>query len=269
MVTTIISGEVVERRKTRVRQNPKKRGGRIRGNSSEKKIVGNKEYAKLALARIINCNFSAGDLWLTLKYDEEGLASVGDEFEAADHQAALFLERIGRRLKKLGVIFRWIRCTSNLDGDTGEAVRLHNHLLIPGGAFVIRDRELWIGEEKVEDIWGKGGVDWQILRKQKDYKRLANYIVNQARNLPDEKKWHTSRNMKKPIVRRRIATTGGALRVPAGAKELPGSKYDPERGMNYVRYIKPDPKAKVGGHKETAIAVGSEADDSGGGIDEL
>ena len=54
MVTKIISGEVVERRKSKITRRPPKRGGRIRGNSSEKKLVGNREYAKLALARTIS-----------------------------------------------------------------------------------------------------------------------------------------------------------------------------------------------------------------------
>ena len=72
MVTKIISGAVVERRKSRITRRPAKRGGRIRGNSGEKKIVGNREYAKLALARVLNCNFAPGDLWLTAKFDPEG-----------------------------------------------------------------------------------------------------------------------------------------------------------------------------------------------------
>lgn len=50
MIEKIISGEVVERRKTRIYRRPLKRGGRTKGNSSEKKIVGNREHAKLQLA---------------------------------------------------------------------------------------------------------------------------------------------------------------------------------------------------------------------------
>ena len=264
MVTEIISGSVVERRKTRIRRSPKKRGKRVKGSSSERKQVGNREYAKLQLARAINCNFCQGDLWLTLSYSREGLEKVGDDFKAADHAAGLFLDRLGRRFKKLGKEFRWIRNTSQIDGDTGEVVRLHHHLILPGGAFTVRDKCLWIGEERVEEIWGLGEIDYQIMRRQKDFKPIANYIVNQGRFLPDEKKWSCSRNLKKPIVRRRTVTSGGALRVPAGAVELPGCRYDPERGVNYVRYIKPERSGKVGGHKETAAAM-ERAEDAGGG----
>lgn len=81
MVTKIISGAVVERRKSRITRRPAKRGGRIRGNSGEKKIVGNREYAKLALARVLNCNFAPGDLWLTAKFDPEGLEKIGGTYE--------------------------------------------------------------------------------------------------------------------------------------------------------------------------------------------
>ena len=278
MVTKIISGEVVERRKSKITRRPPKRGGRIRGNSSEKKLVGNREYAKLALARTINCNFSAGDLWLTLKFDPEGLAAVGGTLEGARRAARKFIDRIAYRLKKRGLSVRWILAASEIDGETGEMTRPHVHVILPGDAFQMRDKRLWLAphtaagsaeagsvgprlrEEAVEDIWGMGGVDVQFLRHQKDLYPLAAYIVNQARGVPDEKKWTCSRNMKKPVVRREIVTSGGQLRVPAGAVELPGTRYDPEKGQNMVRYIpkKRDPRKKVGGHKELAAALAAE-----------
>ena len=239
METTIISGNVVEKRKSPTGIRTVKRGARVRGNSSEKKQVGNREYAKLALARTINCNFGPGDLWLTLTYDERGLAKVGDDFKKADHTAGLFLDRVGYRMKKLGKDWRWIRNTSTLDGDTGEAVRLHHHVIIPGEAFTVRDKRLYLGDELVEDLWGLGCVDIQFLRNQEDFKPLANYIVNQGRFLPDEKKWSCSRNMKKPIVRKRVVAKGGPLKAPRGARVLFEGQYDREVGNHYIRYLKP------------------------------
>ena len=267
MITKIISGEIVERRKTRISRRPAKRGGRIRGNSSEKKIVGNLEYAKLQLARTLNCNYTRGDLWLTLTYDTAGLAKIRDDYHAAKKEAGKFVDRLVYRLKKQGVVCRWVLSTSCIDGETGELVRLHHHLVITGEGFRMEGRTLMLGEECLDDIWGNGTVDYKALRNQKDYKPLADYIVNQARHVPDEKKWTCSRNMKKPIVHREIVTGGGQLRVPAGATELPGTRYDPEKNQNFVRYIprQRDPHRKVGGHKEMALAM--EEEDSGGGGD--
>lgn len=267
METTIISGNVVEKSKSRLARRPSRRSMRVKGNSSEKKQVGNREYAKRALARIINCNFGPGDLWLTLTYRDGAM----EDYKEADHKAALFLERLAYRIRKLGGALKWIRNTSTLDGDTGEVVRIHHHLIVSGEWFRVEDKALWLGKQKVEDIWGLGFVDFRFLRHQEDFKPLANYIVNQGRFLPDEKKWHSSRNMKKPVVRKRLISKSGPLKAPSGAKLLHESEYDIESGNHYIRYIKPrkkDPRRKIGGHKEMAVAMDGE-DDERGGLDGL
>ena len=104
MITKIVSGEVVERRKSKITRRPAKRGGRIRGNSSEKKIVGNKEHAKLQLTRTLNCNFVPGDLWLTAKFDQEGLEAIGGTFEGARKAGRKFIDRLAYRLRKMGLV---------------------------------------------------------------------------------------------------------------------------------------------------------------------
>lgn len=265
MITKIVSGNVVERRKCKITRRPAKRGGRIRGNSSEKKVVGNKEYAKLQLARAINCNMVPGDLMLTAKFDPEGLEAIGGTYEGAKKAGRKFIDRLAYRIRKMGMVCKWFLVPSEIDGETGELVRPHVHIIISGAAFNMRERKLCLGEEPVDSIWGLGNVDVQFLRHQDDYYPLAAYLVNQARGVPDEKKWSCSRNMAKPKVTREIVTSGGQLRIPAGATELPGTRYDPENGQNFVRYIpkRKDPRRKVGGHKEMALAM--EDDGPGGG----
>ena len=267
MITKIVSGNVVERRKTKITKRPARRGGRVRGNSSEKKIVGNTEHAKLQLARTLNCNYVPGDLWLTAKFDQEGLASIGGTFEGARKAGRKFIDRLVYRLRKMGLVCKWVLAASEIDGDTGELVRPHVHIIISGAAFCWKDRQLWLGSETVDGIWGLGSVDVKFLRHQKDYYDLAVYLVKQARGVPDEKKWTCSRNMEKPKITREIVTSGGQLRIPAGATELPGTRYDPEKNQNFVRYIpreKKDPRRKVGGHKEMALALYGEEGDGDG-----
>lgn len=268
MVETIISGEVRERRKTKITRRPMKRGGRMKGNSSEKKIIGNREHAKLQLARTLNCNFTAGDLWLTATFDPEHLEACGGDYEGAKKEGRKFIDRLAYRLKKQGIICKWILAPSEIDGETGELVRPHVHIIITGKGFRVEDRKLLIGNEAVEDIWGNGTVDMKFLNHQKDYYPLASYIINQSRGVADEKKYTCSRNMKKPIIKREIVTSGRQLRVPNGATELPGTKYDPEKNQNFVRYIpqKKDVCKKIGGHKEMALAM---EDTGGGGMDGL
>ena len=265
MIEKIISGGVVERRKTKIYRRPAKRGGRIRGNSGEKKLLGNKERAKLMLAREFNCNLSAGDLWLTATFSDEALQRVGDNYEAAKKEGKKFIERMAYRLKKMGIVCKWWLIPSVTDGDTREVVRPHVHIIITGEGFRMQDKQMYLGNELLSAIWGNGSVDVRFVRNQVDYYPLAAYIVNQARGAADEKKWTCSRNLKKPVVRREIVTSGGQLRVPAGATELVGTKYDPEKNQNFVRYIpqKKDVSKKIGGHKEMALAMSV---DTGGGM---
>lgn len=269
MVTKIISGNVVERRKSRISRRPAKRGGRIRGNSSEKKIEGNRQAAILQLSRILNCNFRKGDLWLTLKFDQEHLEAFGGSLDGAKREGRKFIDRMSYRMKKSGIVCKWVLAPSEIDGTTGELVRPHIHLAITGKGFAWQDGVLSLLEKDVEEIWGQGGVDVQPLKGQDDYYPLAKYIIDQARRVPDEKKYSCSRNMEKPIIHREIVTSGRQLRVPSGATELPGTRYDPERDQNVVRYVKkpkPNPARKIGGHKELARAMAAEAD--GGGDDD-
>ena len=114
---------------------------------------------------------------------------------------------------------------------------------------------------------GNGTVDVQILRRQKDFYPLARYLIMQARGVADEKKYSVSRNMAKPKVEHLYTWSPSPLRVPAGASALPGTRYDPEAGVNFVRYIpaQRDPARKVGGSKEMAIAYAGEPLEGGDG----
>ena len=266
MVTKIISGKVVERRKSRVMHRPAKRGGRIKGNSNERKIAGNREYAVLQLARIFNCNMKAGDVWLTLTFSDEALDRCGGTLEGAKKEARKFVDRCVYRTKKRGAVTKWVIAPSEIDGETGELVRPHVHIIMSGEGFSFANGVLRLFNESVETIWGRGSVDVQFLRNQDDYYPLAKYIISQSRGVPDEKKYSCSRNMAKPVVHREIVSSGAQLRLPHGATELPGTKYEPEKDQNILRYIprRKDPRRQVGGHKEMTLSrMGEDGDEDG------
>lgn len=267
MITKIISGSVVERRKTYVGRRPSRRGARIKGASSEKKQENNRQQAILALARTLNCNYSHGDGYLTLSFTDEALAACGGTLEGAKKAGRNFLDRVSYRMKKHGEVLKWVMVPSELDGETGELVRVHVHVVISGHGLRLEDGVFYLYDEKLEDVWGNGEVDVQILRRQKDYYPLARYLVMQARGVADEKKYSVSRNMVKPRVEHLYTWSPAPLRVPAGASALPGTRYDPETGVNFVRYIpaQRNPARKVGGSKEMAIACAGEPVEGGDG----
>ena len=268
MITKITSRSgVVERRKTYVGRRPSRRGARIKGNSSEKKQENNRQQAILALTRTLNCNYAKGDGYLTLSFSDEGLERCGGTLDGAKKAARKFVDRVAYRMKKHGNVLKWVIVPSEMDGETGELVRIHVHIIISGHGLRMEDGVFWLYDEKLDDIWGLGCADVQLLRRQKDYYPLARYLILQARGGEDEKKYSVSRNMVKPKVEHFYTWSPAPLRVPAGASPLPGTRYDPEANVNFVRYIPAakDPARKVGGSKEMAIACAAEPVEEGDG----
>lgn len=88
----IISGNVVEIRRTymhvRSESGKKKRGQRIAGNTSKRKIRANEREAIKCLARTLNANLVKGWLLVSLKYDDEHLP---EDYSALEESGRKFL----------------------------------------------------------------------------------------------------------------------------------------------------------------------------------
>lgn len=246
MVIRRTSGKVVELSTVFVSANTKPRRNRRKGATSAQKQDENERDAVKRLARILNANYSHGDLWLTLTYDDDGFAKLvqlalsGRKEEqsaedavltAAEKLCANFLRRVKRRLEAQGVDPKEVRivsCTSDMDGETGEFVRPHHHLVMPRISF-----------EAAQELWTEGSVDYQILKDQDDYTPLAAYICRQVRRRPDAKKWHTTRNMKKTVVNERWAAEGEILK-PDRYGKLTGTNSWEQGKPQYIRFVKGD-----------------------------
>ena len=153
-----------------------------------RKQAQNEYSAEKALARLLNANFTEGDLLVGLDYSDDGLARLeawalrqGLPMEteeerldtmraAAEHELQLMIRRVKRELDKLGLPLRYVAVTSDMDGDTGETGRVHHHLVV--------DRA--VRDVFVEKWAGLGGVDWKPLSPQMDYTPLASYLIRQV-----------------------------------------------------------------------------------------
>lgn len=212
----------------------------------------NKEASERMLARLINANFTQGDVLVGLDYSDDamyrkimaraekikaqrkktGKAEEEPEAEqlecyrlAAEHELENFILRMQRAAKKRDVELKYIAVTSDMDGETGEMVRVHHHMLMNREAAEIA------GEK-----WKLGGVDQKKLGEQPDYTPIAAYLMQQVRHVPDAKKYKPSRNLIRPVPKDRIAQSDAELRMPAGCSMLQRSEYRP--GMSqYIRYI--------------------------------
>lgn len=250
MIRTYEAGAVGEKTKYWVPGKKPSRSGR-REKTEIRKQLQNEYSVQKQLARLINANFGPGDLLLGLDYSSEGMdrleawaVSRGlapyspDETEkmeairqAADWALGNLLRRVKRAMDKEGLVLRYVAITSDMDGDTGEAVRVHHHLVVPKeakAAFLSK----WEG-------WG--GVDWSSLSRQRDYTPVAEYFIRQVRKVPDAKKYIPSRNLVRPQPRDRAALTDAELRAPKGTKLLHRNEFKPGRPQ-YIRYMLPREK---------------------------
>lgn len=255
------AGETVEISKFYVpAQRPEKGQGGTK-NSRRKKDA-NGAQAIRRLARLLNASFGPGDCLLTLHFDAAGLERIRNDHDTADHQMMLFLRRVQYQYRKRGKELRYIGMTSEMDEETGAPVRLHCHCVI-SGELISRpegSREYLLAGRELSAVWGFGSVDVQFLRRQSDYTALAVYLCRQARCLPDEKRWHPSRNLLKPeyvdvplrteevrtynrrkkrgMPALKIGTDGRVL-IPAKCTLLEDGGYIPSMGTHYVRFLLP------------------------------
>lgn len=234
----------------------------------------NEYSSQKALARILNANFGAGDLFLGLDYSDDGLKRVLDwgrkhglpidaedetlrqdaVWEAAAHELDIALRRVRRKLQKDGMELKAVYITSDMDGDTGEIVRVHHHLVVNGG---VQDAFL-----KAWEKYGLGGVSWSPLwDNQLDRTPLAEYLLKQVRRIPDAKKYRSTRNLVRPVPKTRVVYTDNELLVPKGGKlifrqEMKAggrvSASDLNRQAQYIRYILPEKKRTPPGTPMTA-----------------
>ena len=209
----------------------------------------NEHSAVKQLARLINANFGEGDWFLGLDYSPAGMdrlthwargkglnPEAEDETErldairaAAEHELGLVLRRVKHALsREQQECLRYIAVTSDMDGDTGELVRVHHHLIVPRAV-----REVFV--EKWREL---GHVAWSPLSKQDDYTPIAEYLLRQVRRIPDAKKYTRSRNLIVPKPKDRAVISDAELRVPRGGKLLFRNEYKPGRPQ-YIRYVLP------------------------------
>ena len=239
VIRTYISGSVGEKTKYWI-PGPRPRRNRRNFESDIKKQQQNNAAAERQMARAMNANFKAGDILLGLDYSDDGLQKLidragvtqrmdeGERMErirqAAEHELRLCLRRAKHVLTKEKQSIQYIAITSDIDGKTGETVRVHHHLVINSGAL-----------DAFRAKWTLGGVDYKILSTQKDYTPIAHYFIKQVRKIPDAKKYMSSRNLVRPQPKDRIAVNNSELRIPTRCELLHRSEYQPNKPQ-YIRY---------------------------------
>ena len=246
-ILTIRAGQVEEKTKHFV--SAVEAGGRKKKEKWKKDALNDKSAVRRC-ARIIHANYRAGDTLAGLDYSDKGLKRVearADKLQkadpalcradavllAAEHELRLCIDRVRRGLpSEARAGLKYLAFTSDMDGETGEAVRVHHHILIPRGYL-----------ELFRAKWTLGRCKGKPLEQQPDYTVLAEYLCRQVRRRPDAKKYMVSRNMVQPQVTRRVAAGSAELRVPKGCELLYRAEFEPGwSGGQYIRYFRPGPE---------------------------
>ena len=190
----IISKNVLEIKRSyfSIKEYVKPRGTR-KAASSEKKIKANEKNSTRNLARVINCNFEAGDVFMTLRYDNEHYP-VGYTYEQAKEDLKRFRTKLRRAYaKETGNALKAIWVTANWNPHKDAPARIHHHMILPADAAELA-LKFWpgfggIGAWQMESIDGRG-----------DHTDLASYMMENVHDRPaGENKWSCCRGMDRPI----------------------------------------------------------------------
>lgn len=257
VIRTYLAGMVGEKIKYWVPgEKPSRAKRRLRSDIRQQQR--NEASAEKRMARLVHANFGQGGKLVRLSYDDTHLAALGggDEdalFKAAHHELRLWLRRARRACAAAGVELRYIALTSDVDGKTGELVRVHHHVILNAEAAEI-----------ARGKWTAGQTHREWLDRRPDKTELVKYLLGQVRRLPDEKKYIPSRNLEIPQPADRIARSGAELAVPKGGMLLRRSEWCP--GMpQYIRYIVAEKGEAAEGQALTRGGAGAPEDRISGG----
>lgn len=153
----------------------------------EKVQENNDRIAIRKLARVINANFGPGDVHVVLT-DAEGMTE-----EEALKERALFLRRMRREYKKLGVEMKAVWTTE-------MTPRSHHHMIMSRIDYRIIDRQ-----------WKHGRVKFFPLDGSRDYTKLAEYFIKETSAAfrdparATRQRYGRTRNLEEPVIIRQAA----------------------------------------------------------------
>ena len=171
----------------------------------------NDKNARKYLQRLINANFGDHDIWMTLTYDDEHMP---ESIERAQKNMNYYFKKVNRRRKKKGLN------NAKYVYVTECSSRCHHHVIIDGDLSMDELEEMW--------PYGRRNNTRRISKSSDDLTGLARYL---AKDPKGKKRWSSSRNLKKPEVRKNHQIT---------MRRISKIAEDDETLKNYIRKKYPD-----------------------------
>lgn len=172
------------------------------------------------LTRLINLNFYPGDLHTTLTYAEE-LSP-----EEANSELEKWIKRMRREYKKLDKEFYYIAVTEF------KNKRIHHHVVHNYIDFQVINRQ-----------WKMGRIRCTPLDKTRNYRVLAEYLIKETQKTfrdPEnatKRRWKSSRNLKRPVVKREWVSISQLFQNLDDIKPLKGYEIDRDTLRKYTNPV--------------------------------
>lgn len=179
-------------------------------------------YRKLEL--LLAANFTPGDLFITLTYDDKHLP---DSRKEALSRIRYFWKKLSNIRKKKGQDLLYLYNTEHRHGEG----RWHHHVFINATGEDYEDiRKAWIYGDVVD-------VETFELNRDKTYETMARYMTKEYRDKPGDNLFNHSQNLRKPETETRRVANDEDLRPPKDAVLLFDTG-DVRTAYGHYRFIK-------------------------------
>jgi hypothetical protein len=207
---TVYAGNVIEKQKYFAPRGPGvklARGKNISATSEEQWVVNEKRSIQ-NLYYLILVNFGKEDIRLDLTYRNPA---------PSPEQAKILFDKFVRKVrdlyKKSGHTLKWIATTEH-DGH-----RIHHHVLLNNIGLTRKDYNA---------LWDHAELSYKAFRYYdggvEDAQRLSKYLVKETRetfcrkDAIQKRRWRSSRNLKKPIIKKEVIHCKGWTDKPKPKK---------------------------------------------------
>ena len=185
-VKTIKSGDVLECEIYPIWDTKAEAGRARRAKTKEAQRRINVRNARKRFCRLVNTNFAAGDLWLTLTYSGEQ-----PDLEQARRDMQNYIRRVRTYRARHGLPELKYAYVIEYMGDDGRRARVHHHIIMSA-----------MDRDAAESLWGKGRANADRL--QPDDGGLTGVAMYMTKGVgagggQGTKRWAASRNLAKPI----------------------------------------------------------------------
>ncbi len=186
MEKKILSGKYLEVERYPVSNTGKRLSRGEKGkptNEAQKKL--NEKNARKKLTRLMNTNFTEGDIFLTLTYKNKDVITE----QEAKKELTNYIRRLKTYREKKGLAELKYIAVSETDKKDGY----HHHLVVSGSGMT---------RDEIEGVWRKGRTKTSYLVDgENGLEELAKYFLKNQKDIePNKRKWTQSNNLLKPKV---------------------------------------------------------------------